>query len=148
MMMKMIKIRDKIYRLLLVACLLCATAQAYPQVSQPAAWSSTPTMSEDVRPAYNFRSTSSYTPIVGSRSYMSDGSGPSYGPRRVVGDSWDNWDTGDTEWGWGVEDSDPIGQWGGTPAGEPWCLLLMAALFALALRRRYLRRAPHAPARE
>ena len=143
MMMKMIKIRDKIYRLLLVACLLCATAQAYPQVSEPAAWSSTPTMSEDVRPAYNFRSTSSYTPIVGTRSYMSDGSGPmASSPQRVK--AWNPWGDDDE----GDPEGDPMGQWGGTPAGEPWCLLLMAALFALALRRRHLRRAPHAPARD
>lgn len=144
----MTKRKINIHKWLIAVCLVCTAATAYPQVSQPAAWGSKPTMSEDIRPAYNFRSTSTYTPIVGTTNYMSDGSGPSYGPRRVVGDSWDNWDTGDTEWGWGVEDSDPIGQWGGTPAGEPWCLLLMAALFALALRRRYLRRAPNAPARE
>ena len=146
MMMKMIKIRDKIYRLLLVACLLCATAQAYPQVSEPAAWSSTPTMSDDVRPAYNFRSTSSYTPIVGTRSYMSDGSGPmASSPQRVKG--WNPWGDDDE----GDPEGDPMGQWGGTPAGEPWCLLLMAALMALALRRRHLRRAQsatHTPARE
>ena len=144
MMMKMIKIRDKIYRLLLVACLLCATAQAYPQVSQPAAWSSTPTMSEDIRPDYNFRSTSSYTPIVGSRSYMSDGSGPmASSPQRVK--AWNPWDDDKDPEG------DPMGQLAQTPAGEPWFMLLMAALFALALRRRHLRRAQsatHTPARE
>ncbi len=141
--MKMIKIQHKIYRLLLVVCMLSATAQAYPQVSEPAAWSSTPTMSEDIRPAYNFRSTSSYTPIVGTRSYMSDGSGTmASSPQRVK--AWNPWGDDDE----GDPEGDPIGQLAQTPAGEPWFMLLMAAFMALALRRRHLRRAPHAPARD
>ena len=66
---------------------------------------------------------------------MSDGSGPSYGPRRVnIGG---NWDENNQEWGWNVEeDSDPIGVWGNTPIGEPYILLLMVAMYVVYIRIR------------
>lgn len=68
---------------LLLYCSTLSHAFTYEQAQQPASWGRTPTLSEDVRPTYNFRSTSSYTPIVGTTPYMSDGSGPISSPRRA-----------------------------------------------------------------
>jgi len=136
-MTKMTKRKIFIPKWLIAVCLLCTAATAYPQASQPAAWGSKPTMSEDVRPAYNFRTTSTYTPIVGTTNYMSDGSGPSYGPRRInIGSDW----TEDGHvWGWNVEDEgDAVGVWGGTPLGEPYILLLLALIYVLFLSRQKL----------
>lgn len=116
-------LRINIYILTVAVAVLCTAATAHAQVAQPAAWSKTPTMSEDVRPSYNFGSTSSYTPIVGSTSYLSDGSGPVSSPQRAK--SWSPWD----------DDKEPEGNPGGvldqTPVGEPLILLLMAAIYAL-----------------
>ena len=39
-------------------------AYAYTQVTPPSAWRTTPTLSKDMQPAYQFHSTSVYTPTV------------------------------------------------------------------------------------
>jgi len=122
--------RGRILYILLVVLWLLSGSQAsyafvYEQASQPASWDRKPTLSDDVRPSYNFRSTSSYTPIVGTTSYMSDGSGPVSAPRRAKS-------------GWGApgDDDDPIGAIPNVPLGEPLILLLMAFAYALYLRLR------------
>lgn len=123
-------LRIKIYILTVAVAVLCTAATAHAQVAQPAAWSKTPTMSEDIRPSYNFGSTSSYTPIVGSTSYLSDGSGPVSSPQRAkASDPWDIFDR-DPE-------GDPNGVLAQTPVGEPLILLLMAAIYALICVIRY-----------
>lgn len=112
---------------------LCTAATAHAQVAQPAAWSKTPTMSEDIRPSSSFGSTSTMKPIVGNTPYLSNGSGPVSSPRRAK--SWVSYpEDGD---GWAIWDeepdpnSDPVGQLAQTPVGEPLILLLMAAIYAL-----------------
>lgn len=113
------------YILFIVACLLSVTMHAQPEVVQPAKWSSTPTMSEDIRPTYKFGSTSSYTPIVGNTNYLSNGSGPVSSPRREQ--AWNPWGDEDDP------DGDPMGQLGQTPVGEPLILLVMASLYLALL---------------
>ena len=102
----------KTYRRVMLMVLLMSavlSAHAYQPVAAPAAWRTTPTMSEC--PAYQFRSTSSYTPIVGQRSYTAtEVYSPVSGPYKVKKD-------------W--EDEDPVGQWD-TPVGEPLIMLVMA----------------------
>ncbi len=102
--------------------LVCTAATAHAQVAQPAVWSSKPMMSEDVNTDYQFRSTSTCTPIVGSTPYISDGGittagAPQCGPRRGPWDG--NWES----------DADPIGVYANTPIGEPLVLLLMALAY-------------------
>lgn len=104
--------------------MLCSisSVNAMPQASQPAAWRTTPTLSADVYPSYQFRSTSSYTPTVGATSYTSTevyvpGSS---GPSRAKKDEWVNPD----------EDL-PVGVLPTTPIGEPIILILFALAFIL-----------------
>lgn len=124
-------LRIKIYILTVAVTVLCTAATAHAQVAQPAAWSNTPTMSDDVRPSYNFQSTSSYAPIVGNASYLSTGSGPVSSPQRAKSWDWKPWDSeGDPQ-------TDPSGQLAQTPVGEPLILLLMAAIYALICAIRY-----------
>lgn len=129
-------LRNKIYILIMAVSLLCATAAAHAQVAQPAAWGKTPTMSEDIRPSYHFGSTSSYTPIVGNKSYLSDGSGPVSSQRRAK--SWVSYPEDGEGWSiWGEDpdpNSDPMGQLGQTPIGEPLVLLVMALLYVVYIR--------------
>lgn len=101
--------------LLLLSCSTVSYAFTYEPPSQPASWSTTTTFSDDVCPSYTFRSTSSYTPIVGNTSYMSDGSGPISSPHRAK--SWSPWDD---------PEDDPMGTASSLPVGEPYILLLMA----------------------
>ena len=117
-----------IYKWLLAIWLICmggaiSPAVAYTQAALPSAWRSTPALSTDVQPNYQFRSTSSLTPIVGQTSYTA---GPSdlkigqYRPgsiRRGIDDE-EPEDPTDPEIG--VVD---------TPVGEPMVLLMLALLF-------------------
>ena len=122
--------KGRLLYILLVALWLLSGSQVtyaftYGQASEPASWGRTATLSDDVRPSYSFRSTSSYTPVVGSTSYLSDGSGPISSPRRATS-------------GWGVpgDDDDPIGVVPNVPLGEPLILLLLALGYFLCVRLR------------
>ncbi len=118
-------LRINIYILTVAVAVLCTAATAHAQVAQPAAWSKTPTMSEDILPSSSFGSTSTMKPIVGNTPYLSNGSGPVSSPRRAK--SW-------VSYPWDKEpdpNSDPVGQLAQTPVGEPLILLLMAASYAL-----------------
>ena len=96
---------------------------AYKPATLPSAWRSTPALSTDVQPNYQFRSTSSFTPIVGQTSYTSTTSFTPVGQyrpgsiRRGIDDE-EPEDPTDPEIG--VVD---------TPVGEPMILLLLALLF-------------------
>ena len=109
--------------------MLCSIApvRAVSQVSQPAAWRTTPTLSSDITPGYQFRSTSSYAPVVGTTSYLSTSTvvytpGTS-GPNRAKKDVWDD------------PEDDAIATVY-TPIGEPLILLLFGLLFILYKRKR------------
>lgn len=124
--------QTKIHRLVwcLALWLLCSlgAANAASQVEAPAAWRTTPTLSADVTPSYQFRSTSSYAPVVGTTSYLSTSTvayapGTS-GPYRAKKDSWSETPT-DEEIGF-ID----------TPIGEPLILLLFGLLFILYKRKR------------
>lgn len=112
---------------LMAIWMLCSipSVHAVSQASQPSAWQTTYTLSNDIYPSYEFYSTSSIAPVVGSTSYHS---GPCYAPGAGHGgirrDSWD-----------GPGDEDPIGVLPETPVGEPLILLLFALLFIVYKRR-------------
>lgn len=113
---------------LMAIWMLCSipSVHAVSQASQPSAWQTTYTLSDDIYPSYEFYSTSSITPVVGSTSYHS---GPCYAPGAGHGgirkDTWDG--PGD--------DDDPVGVLPETPVGEPLILLLFALLFIVYKRR-------------
>lgn len=124
--------KRRILYILLIAFWLLSGSRAayaftYEQASQPASWNSKTTFSDDMQPSYSFRSTSSYTPIVGSTSYLSDGSGEVGAPPRDARRSG----------GWGVPDDDdnPIGTVPNVPVGEPLVLLVLALLY-IVLRKK------------
>ena len=107
--------------------LLCSlgAVNAASQVTAPAAWRTTPTLSADITPAYQFRSTSSYAPVVGTTSYLSTSTvayapGTS-GPYRAKKGDWDEEPT-DEEIGF-ID----------TPVGEPFILLLLALLMSFVI---------------
>ena len=116
----------------LVWCLalwmLCSigAANAASQASAPAAWRTTPTLSADITPSYQFRSTSTYAPVVGTTSYLSTSTtvytpGAS-SPYRAKKDSWG--------------EGDPEGEEMGyinTPIGEPFILLLFGVLMMVSI---------------
>ena len=125
-----------IYQWLLAIWILCAGAavspvSAFTQAQYPAAWHTTPTLSTDRQPAYQFRSTSSITPVVGQTTYTSTAS---FNPvdqavpkriRRGIDD----------------EEEDPSGDPVGyldTPVGEiPLLMMLvMACLYAILTKKR------------
>ena len=123
--------RRRILYILLIAFWLLSSSRAayafdYEQASQPASWSTKTTFSDDVQPSCSFRSTSSYTPIVGSTSYLSDGSGEVGAPPRNIRRGW----------GAPTDEDDPIGSITTTPIGEPLVLLLMALVYIFVLSRR------------
>lgn len=131
------------YGLLLVAWLLLwggllVPAQAYREATPPQSWQRTPVMSEDVRPAYEFRSTSSYMATTGRESAAPIGAAYSSRPRRSS--PWD--EPGD-------ENGDPNGQGVGnlfTPVGEPFVLLVLALAYGLIMGwRRSQRRSTGRP---
>lgn len=127
------RIHSNIFRCLLTACMLCgfshmaSAAYDYEQVAQPALWNKTPTLTGDMSPTYQFRSTSSYTPIVGTTSYTSNGSGPISEPRRSQ-----------RRGPWDPPEDDPIGVVPNqTPVGDvPWVLILLLAGGYIAYSRK------------
>ena len=136
--------RRRKYGLWLVAWLLLwggliVPARAYQEATLPQAWQRTPVMSEDIRPTYEFRSTSSYM-ATGGRGSAAPISAPySSKPRRV--NPWD--DSVDPETG------DPNAQGVGnvfTPVGEPLVLLVLAMVYGLIMGwRRSHRRSTGSP---
>ena len=126
--MKLNKIHGFVWCLALWLLCSLGAANAASQVSAPAAWRTTPVMSEDVHPNYEFRSTSSYAPVVGTTSYLATSTtvytpGASE-PYRAKKDSWSETPT-DEEIGF-ID----------TPIGEPLILLLFGLLFILYKRKR------------
>lgn len=116
------KARNMIYKWLLTIGLLIsceAGALAFTDATMPAAWSTTPTLSGDVQPSYQFQSTSSYTITTNPMVYEPEASSPSPSVRCARRSVWDDPDD-DTE----------IGQVN-TPIGEPLVLLLFALLYML-----------------
>ena len=113
--------------LLMWGCVVSSAATYQPATT----WSGTPTTSEDVRPGYQFHSTSS-TPMMGSTRYSSTiytpGATSPYGPRKVK--YYDPWsDDYDPE---GNPQGEEIGQVN-TPIGDitPW--MVMAGICALII---------------
>lgn len=108
-----------LHRWLLAIWLLiaCGTAYAYTQATPPSAWRTTPTLSADIQPAYQFRSTSAYIPTVNVTVYTPGCSSPAGGPSRAKKDIW------------GDEPDDPEISVVDTPLGEPFVLLLMAMIY-------------------
>lgn len=116
---------------LIAIWMLCSvtSVNATPRVEQPAAWRTTPVLSSDIQPSYQFHSTSVYTPIVGTTSYTSGTvyTPGSSGPARS------------RKGGWGDPDDDedmPIGTVPAVPVGEPLILLALAALYFVWRRRK------------
>lgn len=130
----MMKIRIQIVRMFIAVGLVmgftCLSASAFEQAKQPAQWRTTPTLSQDVYPAYEFRSTSAYAPIVGQTDYIATTDCSPYTNnlpgRSIRRDIWDDEPDGDEL---GVID---------TPVGEPYILLLFALLF-LAYKKKSIR---------
>ena len=79
-------------------------------------------------PSYQFRSTSTFTPIVGERSYIS--TTQSYSP---VANKPYRAKT------WNEEEDDPIGQISEDPIGSPLILLLMAVLYLFYKKSKKIR---------
>ena len=141
--MKMTQNRRRKYGLLLVAWLLLwggllVPARAYQEATLPQSWQRTPVLSEDVRPAYEFRSTSSYMATTGRESAAPISAPYSSRPRRSS--PWD--EPGDGE-------GNPSGQGLGnvdTPVGSPMVLLLLAMVYGLIMGwRRSQRRSTGRP---
>lgn len=121
----------KTYKWLLAIVLLwgCfSTAYAYEPVTQPSSWRTTPTMSSDVQPNYQFRSTSTYKPVVGQTPYISRSTYTS-GASRPRRSPWD--DTDPSGLGVGeVDDPAPIGD-------APLILMaLMAGIYVIWKKKR------------
>lgn len=112
----------KIYKWLIVLWLLVGSQSAVyvcAQTTPPSAWRTTPTLSTDIKPAFEFRSTSAYTPTMNTTVYSPGCSSPSYAPGRMRR---------------GMDDEDPEGDEVGqinTPVGEPLILLVFALLYLL-----------------
>lgn len=124
----MMQHRRHIFKWLFALWMLCCigSVNAMSQASAPAAWRTTPVMSEDVRPTCEFRSTSSYAPVVGTTSYLSTSTtvytpGTSE-PYRAKKDSW----------GEGDPEGEELG-YINTPIGEPFILLLFAFLMSIVI---------------
>ena len=106
-----------------------SAAYAYTQVTPPSAWRTTPTLSKDMQPAYQFHSTSVYTPTMNVTVYPPGSSSPASGPNRM-------------RRGIDDEEDDPDGLEVGmvdTPIGEPMILLLFALLYMLTGKRGWQR---------
>ena len=121
--------RNKLYRWLFALWILIGSASAtYAQTTPPAAWRTTPTLSTDMQPAYQFRSTSAYNPTVNVTVYTPGCSSPApAGPKRAKKDFWDE-----------EPDGDEIA-YINTPVGEPFILLLFAMLYMLIGKRGWRR---------
>ena len=110
---------------------LLVPAQAYREATLPQSWQRTPVMSEDVRPAYEFRSTSSYMATTGRGSAALTGTAYSSRPRKSTIDE--------------EPDGDEIGVMPG-PIGEPLVLLVLAMVYGLIMGwRRSQRRSTGRP---
>lgn len=121
--------RRHIFKWLFALWMLCCigSVNAASQVEAPAAWRTTPTLSADIYPSYQFRSTSTYAPVVGTTSYLSTSTtvykpGTS-GPNRAKKDVWDD------------PEDDAIATVD-TPIGEPIILILFALAFILYKKKR------------
>lgn len=121
--------RRHIFKWLFALWMLCCigSVNAASQVEAPAAWRTTPTLSADIYPSYQFRSTSTYAPVVGTTSYLSTSTtvykpGTS-GPNRAKKDVWDD------------PEDDAIATVD-TPIGEPIILILFALAFILYIKKR------------
>ena len=116
------KARNRIYKWLIALWLLMSCQPilcAYQPATQPSAWRTTPTLSEDIRPAYQFQSTSTFATTTHVTVYT-PGSGTPYGaPYRQRKGGIDD------------EEGDEVGLIN-TPVGEPWVLVLMALVFLIA----------------
>ena len=126
------------YRMLMAVWLLSGgvsfSAYAFGQAARFESWSSTQSSSGDMPPAYRFKSTSAYSPVLGESPYSSEifsplAKSPTPRPNRVGG-PWDD-DDYENDNPTGVVD-DPL------PVGEPLVLLVMASLYFLfiVIRRR------------
>jgi hypothetical protein len=118
----------KTYKCRLIAWLLwwgglLFSASAYAQTSMPSAWRATPTMSTDVLPSYQFRSTSAYMPVVGYTSSAVYSPSAMSRPRRSP---WD--EGGDDE---GNPNGDALGNVPTGPVGEPIVLFALAMIYFL-----------------
>ena len=82
-------------------------------------------------PSYQFRSTSTFTPIVGERSYISTQSYSPVANKPYRAKTW-NEDAGDPE-------GDPVGQITEDPIGSPLILLLMAVLYLFYKKSKKIR---------
>ncbi len=121
--------RRHIFKWLFALWMLCCigSVNAASQVEAPAAWRTTPTLSADIYPSYQFRSTSTYAPVVGTTSYLATSTtvykpGTS-GPNRAKKDVWDD------------PEDDAIATVD-TPIGEPIILILFALAFILYKKKR------------
>ena len=121
--------RRHIFKWLFALWMLCCigSVNAASQVEAPAAWRTTPTLSADIYPSYQFRSTSTYAPVVGTPSYLSTSTtvykpGTS-GPNRAKKDVWDD------------PEDDAIATVD-TPIGGPIILILFALAFILYKKKR------------
>jgi hypothetical protein len=132
----MMQHRRHIFKWLFALWMLCCigSVNAASQVSAPAAWRTTPVLSTDNYPSYQFRSTSTYAPIVGETSYSStaiytpgSSSPSSSAPHRAKkgGEGWS--EPGDDDSGIGNVP---------TPIGSPLVLLLMAVLYIFYAKRK------------
>ncbi len=122
----------RIYKWLLTACLLLGGMQSpaatFDRVSTPSAWTTKPALSEDVRPAYTFRSSSTVSPVVGYTNYTAT---PGFNPG---GNRVHRMRQGDP---WGDPEDDPIAVIPDpAPVGEPIILLLFALLYVAYKYRR------------
>jgi len=128
--------RFKVYRwilagwMLLMGCVL-SPAWAYTQAVPPASssWGNMQRSGTAVAPSYQFQSTS---PLLDGVTGTSDGYSPMAGapssrPNRTGG----HWENGE----WVEDDDNPIGVIP-SPVGEPYILLVMAAVYLLFMRRR------------
>lgn len=119
--------RNKLYRWLFAIWILIGSASAtYAQTTPPAAWRTTPTLSTDMQPGYQFRSTSAYTPTVNVTVYTPGCSSPASGPKRARKE-------------WSDEPDEPEIGVTDTPVGEPLVLLLFALLYMLIGKRGWQR---------
>ena len=121
--------RRHIFKWLFALWMLCCigSVNAASQVEAPAAWRTTPTLSADIYPSYQFRSTSTYAPVVGTTSYLST-STTVYTP----GTSGLNRAKKD----WDEEPTDEEIGFINTPVGEPFILFLFALLMSIVIYRK------------
>ena len=133
--------RNRIYiRLVTIWLLMLGGAmspvQAYQPVNQPATWRTTPTLSTDNCPSYQFRSTSTYAPIVGHTSYLAS---EPYNPSQASSPHKGRKDYNPWDENFEDDENDPY-QIGVTddhaPIGSPLVLLLMAVLYIFYTNRK------------